>query len=175
MANKSFRYSNTFIRTVVLVSKKRRVNHFRIRSRQLMVASLSLSSRCWIKTHRQILILKLAPSSYSNICRNNTKHYLNHDSYSLDMPLEVKVEELILQPLSKAGGHLSFQLLYVLISRCDEVPLKYLRETAEEEVHSVLLQLRASAQWTHSFLRDNRIIMLIQNRQNSISVMSKSI
>lgn len=50
MANSSFRYSSTFIRTVVLVSKKRSVNHFRIRSRQLMVASLSLSKRCITQT-----------------------------------------------------------------------------------------------------------------------------
>lgn len=42
------------------------------------------------------------------------------------MPLEVKVKEFILQPLRKAGEHLSFQLLHILISRSDEVPLQNL-------------------------------------------------
>lgn len=39
----NLRYSSVFIRTLVLVSKNRRVSHFRIRSRQLMTPSFSFS------------------------------------------------------------------------------------------------------------------------------------
>lgn len=39
----NLRYSSAFIRTLVLVSKNRRVSHFKIRSRQLMTPSFSLS------------------------------------------------------------------------------------------------------------------------------------
>ena len=55
------------------------------------------------------------------------ERYLDHDSYGLDVSLEVKVVKLVLQPLRKAGGHLSFQLLQVFIPRGVEVPLQNLQ------------------------------------------------
>lgn len=71
---------------------------------------------------------KLASSKYSRY-----SHNLNHDSYGLDMSLEVKVEELVLQPLCEARRHLSLQLLHVLVPRCDEVPLQNLQWAREQQ------------------------------------------
>lgn len=126
MANNNFRYSKTFIRTVVLVSKNRRVNHFRIRSRQEMVASLSLSNLCQMTSKHKEYKWPTPKTWPTRKKRNKTNSYLNHDSDGLDVSLEVKVKELVLQPLCKAGGHLSFQLLHILISRSDEVPFQNL-------------------------------------------------
>lgn len=58
-------------------------------------------------------------------------HDLHHDPDGLDVSLEVKVEELVLQPLCKARRHLSLQLLHILVPRCDEVPLQYLQGATE--------------------------------------------
>lgn len=80
----------------------------------LALQSLRRSKRECYKTEQK----KPASSKYSKYSYN-----LNHDSYGFDMPLEVKVEELVLQPLCKACQHLSLQLLHVLVPRCDEVPL----------------------------------------------------
>lgn len=106
----------------MLVSKKRSVNHFRIRSRQLMVASLSLSKR-WTTQTSQSSRRGLHPPPHA---------YLDHQADGLHVSLEVKVEELILKPLCKAGGHLGLQLLHVLVSRSHEVPLQDLNGLKRE-------------------------------------------
>lgn len=73
---------------------------------------------------------KKKPASYKY---SKYSHDLNHDSYGLDVSLEVKVEELVLQPLCEARRHLSLQLLHVLVPRCDEVPLQNLQRAREQQ------------------------------------------
>ena len=53
--------------------------------------------------------------------------HLHHDADGLDVSLEVKVEDLVLQPLGEAGGHLGLELIQVLVARGGEVPLQDLR------------------------------------------------
>lgn len=60
-------------------------------------------------------------------CRRRSGPHLHHDSDGLDLSLEVHVKQLLLQPPGKAGRHLSLQLLHVLVSGRDEVPLQDLR------------------------------------------------
>lgn len=66
----------------------------------------------------------------------DSSSYLHHDSDSFNMSLEVKVEELVLEPLGKAGGHLSFQLLHIFVSWGGEVPLQDLRKRGKERGQS---------------------------------------
>lgn len=77
-------------------------------------------------------ILKLSPRPSPPPPHNHeSRAYLDHQADGLHVSLEVKVEELILKPLCKAGGHLGLQLLHVLVSRSHEVPLQDLRVKRE--------------------------------------------
>lgn len=61
---------------------------------------------------------------------------LNHGSNSFYVALKVKVEKFILEPLGQTCGHLSLQLLHVLVTRSDEVPLENLEKSLEMVTNS---------------------------------------